>query len=204
MQIAIDKLYIVAFCDPKGANPNTKGTSRAAIEVVGMDDLERIFILQSWAAFCGTDEILNRIFRLDEKWQPPIFGIDTTATQNIWPDLIRKEAELRGVKPPRLRAVNFRGQKRHVIETVLQPIAAAGKLFRPLEGEVKELKGEWNNFPGGIYRDALDALAHAILLLPRHPIEHTRELERQNYARYLGRSGLSADEIQRRMREIGA
>lgn len=204
MQIDLQKLYKVAWCDPSGARPANKGNARAAIVCVGMDDLERIYILQSWAAFCGADEILNRIYKFEDKWQPAVFGIDTTATQTIWLDMIRKDAELKGRKAPKMRGVALRGEKRRVIETIIQPRAARGQLFRPPEPEVKELMSEWKNFPSGMYRDALDALAHAIDLLPLRPPDVRKEMEVAHYRAYLKRIGLSQAEQDRRIAEISS
>jgi len=168
-----------------------------------MDDLERIFILQAWAAYCGADEILRRIFKFDEKWAPNVFGIDTTATQNLWLDLIRKEAEFTSKKMPKMRGIAFRGEKTRVIETIIQPRASRGQLFRPPEVEVKELASEFKAFPTGMHRDSMDALAHAIDLLPLRPPIESKAMERDNYRRYLQRIGMSEAEIRQRMAEIG-
>src|ERR1700722_3928134 len=108
--VEIANLHIVAFCDPKGANPNTRGSSRAAIVCVGMDSFERIFILQSAGSYCGADEILNRIFKFQAKWHPLTFGIDITGTQAVWRNLIDKEVELRRSNgEPNLEAPKMRG-----------------------------------------------------------------------------------------------
>ena len=207
--VEIDNLHITAFCDPKGANPNTKGSSRAAVVCVGMDSLERIFILQSWAAYCGADEILNRIFKFNAKWKPLVFGIDTTGTQNVWLNLINKEVELRqangepNLKKPPMRPVIFRGEKTRVIETIIQPRAARGQLFRPPEQEVKELASEFRGWPTAPHRDAMDALAHAIDLLPIRPHDESAEMQRRHYEHYLERIGIPKEERKQRLADIG-
>ena len=199
MRIDYDKLYRVSWFDPKGAQPYTsKATSRAAIVTVGMDHLERIFILHSWAAFCGPDVMIDNVFKVNAKYAPLVFGMDATATQNLFADQLRKEAKVRQVHLP-LRPLVLRGDKRTFIETVIQPIAAAGRLFRPQEQFVNELKSEWLNFPTGNYRDALDALAHAIDLLPSRPLEETEALLQEQRRRYLIRTGTPEAEIRRRM-----
>src|SRR5260221_8822280 len=114
IELRTDKLYKCAFFDPKGANPNTRGTSRGAVVVVGMDELERVFVLSSWAAFCGVDEMLNRVFNFDKKWHPAIFGVDTTGNQALWLDMIRREAERKQLPAPKVRGIEFTANKRQV------------------------------------------------------------------------------------------
>ena len=118
--------------------------------------------------------------------------MDTSATQNLWINIFSKEMEIRGVRP-KFRFTPQSATKRRVIETVIQPLAAAGRLFRPPEPEVKELKSEFVSFPGGVYRDSLDALAHAILLLPLRPMEQSSQMERDSFQRYLERTGASKE-----------
>lgn len=203
MQIECAKLYRVCFGDPAGANPTSKANSRAAIVCVGMDDVERIYILESWAAWSPADFVLKKLFYFNKKWKPHAFGWDTSATQNLWINLIRKESERLAEDHPPMRWTTFHGTKQRVIETLIQPRGASGHLFRPPEPEVKELKAEMNAFPTGMHRDALDALAHAIDLLPLRPPIESKAMERDSYKRYLMRSGLTENEVRERMNAIG-
>lgn len=198
MLVPLDRLYTVSWFDPSGFRQKA-GNARPSIATVGMDDTERIFILDCWAAYCGLDYALGKVFKAYEKWHPAAFGVDITGS--LIKDILLKEQKERGVSVP-WRFTSLHGPKLHFIETVLQPISARGQLFRPPELEVKELRSEWINFPTGMHRDSMDALAHAIDLLPRRPIELTRETSKTNFAHYLKNIGLSQDEIRARLAEI--
>ena len=202
--LRLDSLYIVAFVDPSGGKQKGAGRSRSAIAVIGMDSLERVYILLSWAAYCGTDALIDKIFKTNQRYRPTIFGIDSTGPQAAFTDTLQRERRRREqdagmpIHFP-LRAVTLRDEKTFAIETTLQPIAAAGRLFRPPEMEVKELKGEWMSFPGGMYRDSLDALACAIRLLPRRPPDEMAAMSREAYRLYLHRIGVPEPDIARKL-----
>lgn len=193
-----DLLYTVSWCDPSGGLKKGARHSRSAIATVGEDDHERVFILSCWAAHCTTAYLIEQIFKVYQAWHPAVFGIDASGGQILFAQQIQKEAKVRQIPLP-LRPLPETAEKVFKIEQTLQPIASAGRLFRPAEGYVKELKEEWLNFPGDVYRDALDALSCAIRLLPSCSVPGLRDLTRDQYRRYLERSGYSQEEIQRKM-----
>ncbi len=197
-----DQLYICAFADPSGGKARGAGHSRSALAVCAMDGYERVFILRCWASHMATNSLVDEIFKLNEKWQPVVFGIDASGPQGPFVDMLRRERERREAEAGRvmhfpLRAVTLHDDKQFSIETTLQPLAAAGRLFRPLEMYVPELMGEWKNFPGGQYRDSLDALACCIRLLPRKAPDVLAAQSREAHRVYLRRIGMSEREIDR-------
>ena len=171
-----------------------------------MDSLERIFILLAWAAYCGTDRLVDVIFQTNTRYHPNVFGIDSTGPQSAFTDMVMRERRRREADQGipihfPLRPVNLRDEKNFAIETTLQPIAAAGRLFRPPEAEVKNLKDEWQGFPSYMYKDCLDALACAVRLLPKRPMDESTAVSREQYRLYLHRIGTSEKDIQRKLAE---
>ena len=145
-----------------------------------------------------TQSAIDQVFRTYQLWHPAVFGVDATGGQILFFQQLVKEAHARQVAVP-FRPVALQGEKVFQIETALQPLASSGRLFRPPESQCKELREEWVNFPGAEYRDGLDALANAIRLLPSCNIPSLRELTKDQYKRFLERSGYSQDEIARKM-----
>lgn len=199
-----DQLYTVAYADPSGGKMRGAGHSRSAIVVLGMDGLERIFILHSWATFCPTSDLVYNIFKHNDRWQPVIFGIDATGPQGPFVDMLRAEHKRREAEQGRiihfpLRPVSLHSDKQFSIETTIQPVAANGRLFRPMEMYCKELKAEWQSFPTGQYRDCLDALACCIRLLPRKNPDVLASQNRERHRVYLRQIGMSEREIDRQL-----
>jgi len=202
--VQISKLYKVAWADPAGgptsASPHKKGLSRASICVLGEDTLERIFILETWAARIPPDKLIERIFDTYRKWNVSAFGIDATGGQLMFAQLIQKEARERAIRLP-LRPLSLRLEKTFSIETSVQPPCAAGRLFRPSESQCGVLKEEWRSFPTSDYLDAMDALACAIRMLPSILPEHMRRMSKEHLRAYLERSGTPKDQVELRLQQ---
>lgn len=204
---AIDrrKLWLCAFVDPAGgprAGRSNYGLSRAAIVVIGQDDLERVFILEAFIQRIPPDKLIDRIFDTQQKWNPAVFGIDSSGPQLEFAQMVQKEARERGLRIP-LRLVAQRQEKTFSIETTIQPLSSAGRLFRPDENECRQLKDETTSFPDGMYRDGLDALANAIKLLPSVLPAHLKQMNRDQLQRYLQRTGMPKDQIAERLSQLG-
>jgi len=201
-EINPNKLYGVCFCDPSGGSAtggSSSTHSRSSIVAIGADPEERVFIRRAWAAHCPTSTLIENIFKFNYEYRPSVFGIDATGGgQSAFADTIIIEARNRGESIP-LRKVKLTANKLFTIETVLQPLAASGRLFRPPEPECRELMEEWKNFPAGSYRDCLDALANAIKLLPAKPLEEVKARGREFLRLYLTKIGKSQREIEERL-----
>jgi len=166
--------------------------------VVGEDDQERIFILCSWIKHCTTDEAVDQFFKHQQFWTPAIFGIDSSGTQILFAQQLMKEARTRQIQVP-LRPMSLHADKIFQIEHTLQPIAAAGRLFRPPLNLCKELHGEWSNFPSDERMDGLDSLACAVRLLPSASTPLLKLQSEDQYRRHLQRSGYSEDDIRAKL-----
>lgn len=196
-----NSLYLVSWLDPASgpdADKKQVGMSRSAFATIGQDNLERIFILEIWAGRIAPDKLIDKFFATQEKWRPAAFGLDATGPQKMFAQIIHKEIQQRAVKM-NFRPSDLKNDKGFAIETTLQPVAASGRLFRPPENDVRGLKDEWQAFPDGMYRDTLDALACAIRLLPSILPDHMKRMGRDQLRNYLARTGLSREEIERRL-----
>jgi predicted phage terminase large subunit-like protein len=198
------KLWICAFADPAGgprAGRSNYGLSRAAIVVIGQDDLERVFILEAFIQRIPPDKLIDRILDTQQKWNPAVFGIDASGPQLEFAQMVQKVAREQAVKIP-LRFVAQRQEKTFSIETTIQPLASSGRLFRPHENDCRALKDETTSFPDGMYRDGLDALANAIKLLPAILPAYLRQMNREQLRRYLDRTGMPKDQIAERLSQV--
>lgn len=199
----LDELYLVAFADSAGGRVNvgarkTSQRSRSAIVVAAQDELERIFTLKAWARHCTTDELIDEIIRTNREWHPIAFGIDASGNQGMFSDAIRREIREKGLKLP-LTDIIFQGDKDWRIETTLQPLQSAGKLFAL--PDQNDLRAEYQAFPGGNFKDILDALVGCTKLFPlRVKAEEARDELRQ-YREYLRSQKLSEEVISRKLRE---
>jgi predicted phage terminase large subunit-like protein len=203
-QVEVRKLWRAAWVDPAGGPTAAKHQKpRAAIVAIGQDDFERVFILDSWADRVPPDKLIDRIFDTNARWRPAVFGIDASGPQVIFSQTVQREARERGIKIA-LRPTALRADKTFSIETTLQPLAAAGRLFRPPITRIHSLEAEWSNFPDGFYRDQLDALACAVRLLPRTLPEHLRNMGREQLRRYLQSTGMEKSQIELQLLSVQA
>lgn len=194
-QVEVRKLWRSCWLDPAAGETQSKHRkSRAAIVAIGQDNFERVFILDVWADRVAPDKLMDLVFDYNRRWRPAVFGIDASGPQKMFSQQLRHEAGVRGERLP-LRELALHTDKDFSIETTIQPLAAAGRLFRPPIERCHKLKAEWDNFPGGFYKDILDALSCAIRLLPRTLPAHIREMGREQLRRYLHTTGMTREQI---------
>jgi hypothetical protein len=200
VRIKLSSLVVCAFADSSGGRvgggrkPSQR--SRSAIVVVGQNEVEQYFIFKAWARHCTTDELINEIFATDDQWKPKVFALDATGTQTLFIDALHRECREKN-RRDHFQDHVFEGDKDWRIETTLQPLQSAGKLFVLTEG-MDDLKGEYESFPGSNFKDTLDALVGCILQFPRrHKPEEAREEMRQ-YRSYLREQRVDPQEALRR------
>lgn len=195
-----------AFCDPAGKKKPgeiKRVRARSAIVVVAPDHLSRILVLHAWAKRCTTDELIERIFEVQEAYKPRVFGIEANAMQSLFADAVQRESRmlqkrinLSPVMQPTKIDKDFR------IRAALQPVVAWGRLL--LQEHQTDLIHEITSFPMSATKDLVDALASAIALVPRKPVQREKDEETERLASYLRRSGMAPDRIARRIAEVAA
>lgn len=187
-----------AFLDPAGSGNSkevSRTRSRSACVIVAVDDLQRAFVLSSWASREPTNDLINRLIVTHLKWRPTIFGVEDVALQARFADSVEIVAMQRGVtlplyhvKPPPRQDKAFR------IESSIQPYLSSGRLFIPEDQD--ELRYEMRVFPMGERNDLVDALGYALALIPaRHRAKSRMEDEEQaGFEEYLLDSGMDLTE----------
>ena len=200
-RVAINDLLRISWVDPAGSPTQAKhGISRSAIITIGQDALERIFILECFVERCATTVLEQKILQTANKWKPRKFGIDVSGPQGMFFDTMRRRAREEGV------TIHWEPQPSHHdklfgIERGIEPVARAGRLFRPESKYCMPLYDEWRNFPDEKLNDGMDALANAIRLLPSSMPEHYKQMDREQLRRYLQRIGTPQNEIDERLRQ---
>lgn len=182
---------IVAFVDPASGRKSAssrKTSSRSADVVVGSDDVGHIFVLHAWAGRIPTTAHTDRIFQLVKDWRPRIVGIDASAMQTLYSDMLLREAKYKQARLPLWPVpMPTHVNKDERIRTVLQPVIASGRLF-VLQTQ-RDLYAELEAFPTGQTRDMVDALAEAVTLLRKPGAKRSEAKERDDYLRFLRESG---------------
>lgn len=206
IRIPLAQLYTVGFVDSAGGrvpganrSRSANNRSRSAIIVIAQDDLDRVFIRKAWARHCTTDELCDEIFATQAEFRPATIGIDSSANQSLFANALIREAREKGKKLP-LTQVALGTDKDVRIETTLQPVASAGRLFcDPNLAGYSDLRQEWESFPNSNFKDILDALAGAIKLLPtRHTNDEVTD-EINQYRAHLRSLRLPEAEIEKRV-----
>jgi len=190
--VKVSDLSIYAFLDPAGGKRGAIRSTRAksAIVVIGVDDLERIFVLYTWADRAATEKIVERVFQANARWHPKRFGCEANAQQSLFADSLSYAAKFKGqaialypVMQPTKVTKEFR------IRTILQPIISEGRLF--LQPHMHELRTELQSFPMGTTVDLVDALASVCTLVPSRSTQRRCDEEQDYLQQYLQESGLS-------------
>ena len=185
----IDELEKYAFADPaSGKQKLKKVRSRQAIVVIGVDHLIRIFVLLAWAGRLTTSKFRDKLLEVHEKYKPRRFGIEANAMQELFGDLVIEKAK-EEFGTSKFIPVNqpTKIEKEFKIRTALEPVIADGRLF--LMDDQIELRSEIVSFPTGQLKDIVDALASAIMLIPRRHPQEARDTEREALAKYLRDTG---------------
>lgn len=193
----------VAMCDPSaGKSHLQRQAARSAVVVVAADAWHRIFVLEAWADRCSTPALVERIFRINEQFQPRVFGIEANAMQSTFGDTVAMLASERKIRLPRVPVYqDTRVDKDFRIRNILQPIITDGRLFLAETGQ-EELHSEIVSFPQKHEKDLVDALASACSLLPRRTVARQQAEDADQLAAYLRETGAPASVIERRMREV--
>lgn len=202
-----DLIAIVGFVDPSGGKTRAqalkKTRARSAIVVVGMDALERVFVLHAWAQRCSTTALLTEIFRVAELLKPRPFAIEANAMQSLFVDCAAYIAKTFGRKTLNITPYHQPSgiEKDFRNRTAIQPVLAQGRLF--LREDQRELRSELLVHPRSPVKDLVDALGSCCALLPRVAgARGSRNAEADGLAAYLRETGVSPHEIERRVQDL--
>lgn len=157
----IEKLRIYAVMDQ--AQKISLKACYTAIVVVGIDESNNWYVLDTLRERVGSVDKIDAIFQLADRWNiygANIFGIEANLAQNILVEWINDEQKKRGkalnvmpLKPPNNMSKDAR------IEA-LSPYFEQHRIFLRAGGKQDDLLRELLDFPFGKYRDLIDALAY--------------------------------------------
>lgn len=143
-----------------------------AICVVATDADTTLYVADYVRKKMLPNEILDEVFRLNEKYHPHCIGIETVGFQSLLKYIFELECRKRHIYPNTQELkldVSDKGRnKRFRIES-LQPYITKGKLL--LGPNMKELEGELLSFPTGRYDDLIDALSSQLEIVAPGSLE---------------------------------
>lgn len=168
-------LYVTGTCDPAG-----QGEDDTAITVVGTDNNLRMHVLDIVSAHLQPNQIVDEVFRLNNKYHFKRFGIETT----FFRGMLMKELETRMQEEGNKQGFNYfsieefktrwrKGEGKDVRIRGLQPfhergdILFPGKSFEELKGDFKELAWQMIQFPKASHDDIIDSLAWHVELVQK-------------------------------------
>jgi len=205
MKIKIDDLpEKFAFLDPAGRRKPEqlkKIRARAAIIVIAVDELRRIFVLEAWAEKASALTIRDKVFEINSNYKLRSFGCEANAMQELYAEMLMIEAKRQNLRLPMTEVYQPTNiEKTFRIRTTLAPVVGFGRLF--LREDHHELYRELTTFPMCQTFDLVDALASVCAMVP--PVSRTRHVDaaREAHATYLRGSGYPAHLIESRLNEL--
>lgn len=169
-------LNMAMIVDPNHSGNQGRGRCRHAIIVVGLDQQDNYYLIETWAEASSYDVFYNKIFELATKYNLTRVGVETVAAQKY---VAHHLQHLCGEKGYTIRIDPLKGEvdlgdgeistkKEYRIRNVLSPIAEQGRLF--VQQRQVNFINEYQTFPKGRFVDQLDAFAYAPQLL-RKPMD---------------------------------
>lgn len=175
--------------------------ARAALVVIGVDALQRAFVLHTWAKRASTNGIVEAFLDACERWTPLVAAYEAAGQQDLLYDPIIDKATDRNLIVPLHRLKVSPGvDKNFRIRTTIQPWWNDGRLL--IGEDQHELISEILTFPMAPQKDLVDALSGALSLVPPHQQDVSDDTEEEELARYLRETGVPPREIERRMHEV--
>lgn len=125
---SIKKLRIYAHVDPSVGD--TPDSDAQAVMVVGVNDLGQVFVLDAWQLRVDPLMLVEKLFEVNDRFQPRLYSIESTAFQKSLRYFVDREAKRRGVY---LRIEDYkpstRKSKEARIRGALQPYFSSGMVF---------------------------------------------------------------------------
>ena len=166
----------VILVDP--AISERDSAARSAVVCAGLDELERIIVLEAWAARCQPLQMIEKIFEMARRWDPMCVTVEGVAYQRCLKGFIEAECMRRGtwLNIREVRPGSREGKESRI--RGLQPYAERGRLWvrRSTCGLMIE---EFEAFPLSDTVDTLDALSYLpqVAVMPDSAIDDRRGYE---------------------------
>jgi len=154
---APDNLKIYSFVDP--AISDKQDADFTAIVTIGIDQNNRIYILDIIHDRMSPTDIITNVFSTYLKWRPISIGVEVVAYQKMLALEIRKQMNIKNIFF-NLIEVTPMWEKNARIRTLLQPRYWNASIIHPkYHNKIKELELELLKFPNWKHDDIIDSLS---------------------------------------------
>jgi len=192
------------FLDPNsGKKGIASGQARAAIIVIGVDSISRIFVLYAWADRVSTETMIDQLFHAWKVYSPRKVGVEADALQTLFVDSVKLLARFQAIKVPLVAVEHPKSvTKEFRIRAALQLPWGEKRLL--IQSHQVELQKELFSFPNVITCDLVDALASAVTMAPPRRALRRDDAEARDLARYLRARGVAPSTIERAVASVHA
>ncbi len=156
-----DRLYISMTIDP--AISEKQSSDNFAINVAGMDENYRIYVLDTLKGHWKVAESIDNIFTTYQKWKPSAIGLETVAYQKALKSWLEEKMRERGIYFPITELRRSTNETKEFRIKALEPFYRDGMIYHA--PWMKSLEEELLQFPKGKHDDEIDALASQLELL---------------------------------------
>jgi predicted phage terminase large subunit-like protein len=154
-------LFVSMTIDPAISEKNS--ADYFAINVSGMDENYRIYVLDTIKGHWKVAESIDNIFTTYNKWRPSVVGLETIAYQKALKSWLEEKMRERGTYFPITELKRNTNESKEFRIKALEPFYRDGLIFHA--PWMKSLEEELLSFPRGKHDDEIDALASQLQLL---------------------------------------
>ena len=156
-----ERLFVSMTIDP--AISEKSAADFFSINVSGMDEHCKIFVLDTLKGHWKVSESIDNIFTTYQKWNPSVIGLETVAYQKALKSWLEEKMRERGVYFPITELRRSTNETKEFRIKALEPFYRDGLVFHA--PWMKSLETELLQFPRGKHDDEIDAFASQLELL---------------------------------------
>lgn len=156
-----ERLFVSMTIDP--AISEKQSADYFAINVSGMDENYKIYVLDTLKGHWKVAESIDNIFTTYQKWHPSVVGLETVAYQKALKSWLEEKMRERGVYFPITELKRNTNESKEFRIKALEPFYRDGMVFHA--SWMKSLETELIQFPKGKHDDEIDCLASQLSLL---------------------------------------
>lgn len=156
-----ERLFVSMTIDP--AISEKQSADYFSINVSGMDQYYKIYVLDTVKGHWKVAESIDNIFTTYQKWNPNVIGLETVAYQKALKSWLEEKMRERGVFFPITELKRNTNESKEFRIKALEPFYRDGLVFHA--PWMKSLEQELLQFPKGKHDDEIDALASQLDLL---------------------------------------
>jgi hypothetical protein len=160
-----EPVYVI-YDPARSVGPTSCATGKVVASWVG----GRLFVWEATQAFWQPDELIDDIFKSDDKWSPLSIGVEETGLNQFVLQPIRSEQAKRGHTIPLRPLTPPRGPGKENFLLRIQPFFSNHEVvFCGQRQQFQKLIDELLGFPYGL-NDTINALAYMLEIKPGEPV----------------------------------